>query len=118
MSDIYCRPIDSLGYSDQTLELNEDISLMLQQLECLLTTPEGQVIGVEQFGINLEDYIFDLTFNTVAIESTIRNQIGLFLPLTAEYPLDISVNFYEGESRDVAEVNISISGTPGLTIVF
>jgi hypothetical protein len=54
---------------------------MLQQLECLLTTPLSRVLGVQQFGINLEDYIFDLTFNTVAIESTIRNQIGLFIPL-------------------------------------
>lgn len=118
MSDIYCRPIDSINYSNDALEINEDISLMLQQLECLLTTPVAGVMGVPQFGINLENYIFDLTFNTVAIESVIRNQIGLFLPLTTEYPVDVSINFYEGESRDLAEVNITISGSPALTVVF
>jgi hypothetical protein len=118
MSDIYCKPIDSIGYSDQVLELNDDIALMLQQLECLLTTPKASVLGVEQFGINLEDYIFDLTFNTVAIESAIRSQLGLFIQLTNQYPLDVSVNFYEGDTRDVAEVNISVNGAPGLTMVF
>jgi hypothetical protein len=118
MSDIYCRPIDSINYSNEVLEINEDISMMLQQLECLLTTPLSRVLGVQQFGINLEDYIFDLTFNTVAIESTIRNQIGLFIPLTTEYPIDVSINFYEGETRDMAEVNITISGAPALTVVF
>jgi hypothetical protein len=118
MSDIYCKPIDSLGYSDEILELNDDISLLLQQLECLLTTPRSQVMGVQDFGLNLEDYIFDLTFNTIAIESTIRTQIGLFLPLVTTYPVDVSVAFYEGESRDLAEVNINISGAPALTVVF
>jgi hypothetical protein len=118
MSDIYSRPIDSINYSNSVLEINDDISMMLQQLECLLTTPPARVLGVQQFGIDLENYIFDLTFNTVAIESVIRNQIGLFLPLTTEYPVAVSINFYEGESRDLAEVNITISGAPALTVVF
>ena len=118
MSDIYCRPIDSVGYSNEALELSDDISLLLQQIECTLTTPKSRVLGVQDFGLNLEDYIFDLTFNTIAIESAIRTQIGLFIPLTTTYPVDVSVVFYEGESRDLAEVNINISGAPALTVVF
>lgn len=118
MSDIYCKPIDSIGYSNEILELDDDISLLLQQIECLLITPKSKVLGIDNFGINLEDYIFDLTFNTVAIESIIRNQIGLFIPLTTQYPIDILINFYEGNARDLAEINITISGTPALTVVF
>jgi|GEM_PF-5140109 hypothetical protein len=118
MSDLYCKPIDSISYSNELLEIEDSISLMLQQIECLLITPKSKVLGVDDFGINLEDYIFDLTFNTTAIESTIRNQINLFIPLTIQYPIDILINFYEGTARDLAEINITISGTPALTVVF
>ena len=110
MPDIYTRTDDMLNYQPDLLEVDDDISLLILQLENLLFTEPRRVLGSSNFDIDLEGLLFNLMLNESYIQGRITTAIGNFCPLRETYQIDVRVNFYSGEVSDIGEVLITVDG--------
>jgi hypothetical protein len=66
------------------------------------------VLGEPGFGANLEHLIYTLNYNEGSILSELEKQIDLFVPLAKKYNTNVSVAFYKGTVRDIAQIDIVI----------
>jgi hypothetical protein len=117
MPDIYTRTDDMVNYQQDLLEVDDDLSFVILQLENLLFTQPRQVLGSSNFGIDLEGLLFNLMLNESYIQGRITTAISNFCPLRETYSIDVKVNFYQGETADIGEVLITIDGTKVFSVL-
>lgn len=98
------------GYNPGIIEVQDELEILLGQIEMLLFTRQGDVLGAETLGINLEDLIFSLTVSSGVIETSIYNQIQNYCPLANKFKVDVNVRFFKGTERDIGVVDIMVNG--------
>jgi hypothetical protein len=117
MPDIYTRTDDMINYQPDLLEVDDDLSLLVLQLENLLFTQPRKVLGSSNFGIDLEGMLFNLMLNESYVQGRVTTAISNFCPLRETYQIDVKVNFYQGEVSDIGEVLITVDGTKAFSIL-
>lgn len=98
------------GYTPGILEVHDEVQVLVGQIEMLLFTRKGDILGAPTLGVNLEDMIFSLTVSAGVIETAIYNQIQNYCKLANKYKVDVSVRFFKGTERDIAVVDILVNG--------
>jgi len=114
-TDIFCMSPDSPRYSPTALETDGALPVLIQKIEMLLFTDKGSVLGVPDFGINLEKYIFESNVSADYIRSEIVQQLRQYVVTDEEEKMfepDVAVNFFDySEDYSIAcEVDIIIKG--------
>jgi len=111
--DIYIKNNEYPYFDQNEIDITDDLEIFLQQIEMIITTPKGSLIGDPDFGVDLESYIWSFNRGSSNIKQDITQQINTYiqpsLALTMNY--DISVNFLRGEIWDSIIVDILIDGT-------
>lgn len=108
--DIYSRGVDENKYSPNVLEVTDELSQLILKIENTLFTRKGEVLGVSDFGCNLEDLIFSLVLNESVIQQRINSQIQSYcLPDSAKFNIDTRVSFFINDGRNGALVDIFIN---------
>ena len=110
MADLYTRIDGDPGFNPGQLEIDDEVVILLNQIEMLLFTRQGDVLGAETMGVNIEDMIFSLTVSAGVIETAIYNQIRHYCQLANKFQVDIDVRFFKGTERDIGVVDILIDG--------
>lgn len=87
--------------------LNDDISLIIQQIDILFDTKPKEVFGDERFGTNYDKYLFDLKISNQAIKYSILNDLNS-LDLFGFVP-DVEVHLLQGTEHDIALIEINLS---------
>jgi hypothetical protein len=115
--DLYLRIPTDPNYSAFEVEVDVDIQNFLQQIEMILTTRKGDVLGDPDFGANLEDYVWS-NYSSSEIETELNQQISLYCSdLAYRIPYKIEVGFVQGEIYDTIVVDITLDGTKVLGVV-
>ena len=96
------------GYDPNSMEIQTEVGVLKQQIAMILYTRKHDVLGVPMLGANLEDLIYSIRSTEGLIESTIMKQIQMFCPATNRYAVKARVNFFKGNMRDIAVLNITI----------
>lgn len=112
IQEIYCGVPKSNNYKTYTIEISEDKDIILQKIRVLLGTRKGEVLGDPNFGINLEDYLFDIGIPEETIRSEVIRQITNYVApgMNPMYQLDVKVNFGKtSDSEDYMIVDIYIN---------
>lgn len=115
--DIYNRDDKVRKYDPTVLEVSDDLSFLLLQIEMLLFTKPGEVIGSNKMGINLESLLFSLNVSQSQIIQKINNQILTYCPLAHNYSVNADVNFIKEYNRDIAIVDIIINDERLLSVL-
>lgn len=110
MSDLYIKIDGDPGYNPNIIEVVDEVLILLGQIEMLLFTRKGDVLGAPTMGIDLEDMIYSLTVSAGVIETAIYNQIQNYCTLANKYKVDVNVRFFKGTERDIAVVDILVDG--------
>jgi hypothetical protein len=111
MRELYVREPEDDYYKDGIIEVSDDLSAYLMQLEMLLFTKQYTVMGDEDFGIDLEGMIYEHRLNEYEIERVILNQIAKYCPsYSQKFKTRAYVSFIRGDLRDIAVVDINIDG--------
>ena len=105
-NDIYIKTDGDPNFNPNTIELFDDLEIMIQQIEVLLFTRRGDVLSEDKMGIDLESLIYTLNASKQNIETAITDQINTFVPLAAQYKVRVVIKFYRGTIRDIATINI------------
>lgn len=88
--------------------LNNKLQLVLQQIDLLFDTEVNDVLGDTSFGSNYDRYLYTVGISNYALESKILSDIKKLDLMGLN--VDVSVSLVEGSIRDIAFIDIKISG--------
>ena len=115
--DIYTRDETAQKYQDDVMDVSDNLSFLIIQIENILFTNKKEVLGQMDFGANLEEKLFSINANEADIKSEIVMQIANYCPLAIVYPIQVNVMFFDGTNRDICVVDIIIDGTQAITLL-
>lgn len=110
MADFYLKVDGDPDFEPNLLEIDDDLEMLLNQIEMILFTRQGDVLGDEFFGSNIEDLVYSSRSSARVIETAIYNQISGYCPLARKYKTEVDIRFFEGAERDIAVIDIVING--------
>jgi phage baseplate assembly protein W len=106
--EFYVRSLGDPGYSSDKMQQDDDLSMLLTQIETILFTRRGSVLGSPDFGANLEDYVYELRYNDYLIKKVVNEQLNKYVPLSKKYPVTIDVELVEEMNRHVMFLDIRV----------
>lgn len=106
--ELYIKDITDPNFDPQQVQSDEEISMLLTQIEVLLFTRKGEVLGSPEFGANLEDYVYSFMYNDDMLKSIVENQIQEYVPLARKYNTQVTVEFAQENQRNVMFLDIII----------
>jgi hypothetical protein len=118
LADIYTRIEGDPSFVPDKIEITENLEYLVIQIEMILFTRRGDVLGDDGFGASLDDLIFSTNLSGSAIENIVRDQIKSYVPLANTYNVDTRCEFYKGVEKDTAVLDIVIDGTTVIGMTF
>jgi phage baseplate assembly protein W len=106
--DFYVRTKGDPNYDKTKIHSESELAQLIGQLETMLFTNRGEVMGEPEFGANLNDLVYSLNYNEGQIQNVIDDQVEKYIPLAKKYNLQTTVQFYKGNVRDIAKIDITI----------
>ena len=106
--DFYVKTLGDPNYDPRKVHTESEVAQLIVQLETVLFTNKGEVLGQPDFGCNLNDLVYTLNYNEQQIQDVVKEQLKRFVPLATKYDVKTRVAFYRGQVRDIAEINIEI----------
>lgn len=95
------------------------IRVIIQKYEMLLFTNKGEVFGDLNFGMDLEELLFETKLSAESIEAMINSQISEYISEVANTNYTLTVSFFEDPERyqDYMEILFSIKDYEVYTVV-
>jgi hypothetical protein len=109
LNDIYAIPEEEPRYNSSAIEITSELDEIIQQVDLILFTKKGEVLCMPEFGCDLEQYLFDTTYNSSQIKNIIVNQINNFIYLDGSYKVDVDVNFVQWTQNVAMVVDLTIN---------
>ena len=109
LREIYCIPNTESRYKENVVEINTELDTLIQQVDLLLFTNKGDVLLMPEFGCNLEQYLFETTWNQLAIKQLIMEQIRSFIYTDGSFRVDVDVEFYKWDFNIAMLVDLKIN---------
>jgi hypothetical protein len=106
--EIYVKAGGDPNYVDTEVQVESEVEMLISQIEMVLFTRRGDVIGSPDLGCNLEDTLYTLGFNEHQLKSLIQQQVISYVPLAMKYNVKVDVVFERGEVADRAYIDILI----------
>lgn len=106
--EFYIKSLEDPGFDPSSLQVDDELGILLTQIEMCLFTKRGDVLGNTGFGANLEDYVYALQYNDTMISSAISQQFKTYIPLAQKYNTQVSVEFLPYVEKNVAFIDITI----------
>jgi hypothetical protein len=117
LKEIYCRNSNDPLYNYNILETSSALEALLTKLRMIIFTNKGEVIGVPDLGLSLNDLLFEFNANTYQIQKDFYAQVSKYVPDAVNFNIDLQVNFVPGTVRDICYIDIYIDGTKYLGVV-
>jgi len=113
------RNPDDPNYKVSTLEVSDEIEMLITQIKMILLTDQGDVLGAPDFGMSLESLLFTFDANAFTIEQKLRDQMMKFCPLGNRYSVSFDIKFFKGTVQDIGLIDIYIGDKMafGVTII-
>ena len=106
--ELYIKTLGDPKFDRNGVDVESELNQLLIQIETILFTNPGDVLGDSKFGADLEKLIYSFNLNEFEIKKIIENQIENYCPLANKYDTAVDVSFSRGEIRDIAQINITV----------
>ncbi len=108
IQDLYTRSPEDPNYVYGVYFHNDPIEAIITKIKMVFGTTQGQVLGDMNFGVGLEDLIFQTRINKNELEEKIKKQIDQYVSESAQYKIDPRVSFGRTESYDYCLIDVFI----------
>ena len=98
IKEIYCRIPSFSGYKSNIIECENSAEEILQRCRVCLGTKPGEILGDPFFGIDLEDYIFDMSVDVEEIQEKVNNLLNNYAVAGMEDEWRITTEIYFGHN--------------------
>ena len=110
--DIYNRITTYPYYDPNVIEVEDEVEMFVQQVDTIMTTPKGSLLGDPDFGVSLDAYLWRTHLGSGNIRQDILQQINKYcVPEMKDITFDLEVSFIQGEIWDTVLVDLIIDGT-------
>jgi len=117
IQEIYTRSPDDPNYRLDVLSHSDPIESILTKIKMIFGTRQGQTIGDLNFGLGLEDLIFETRINKVQLEEQIKTQISQYVYESKDYNIQPKVSFGKADGYDYCVIDILINNQKSLGIL-
>jgi len=108
IKEIYIRdPVDP-NFKINVLDHSDPIESIISKIKMLFGTRQGQVLGDLNFGLGIEDLVFETRINKMQLEEDIKRQIGQYISESSKYKIVPFVSFGKASGYDYCIINIYI----------
>lgn len=109
--ELYIKTNGDPNYDPTKLQSDSRIATLLAQIDVILFTRKGEVLGEPGLGCNLEDLVYVLSYNDSQIKNEIEQQLNRYVPLAVLMNVSVDVEFdTSSNDRDAIFININIDG--------
>lgn len=108
IQDIYIRGVDDPNYRYGVLSHSDPIESIVSKIRMLMGTRQGSVLGDLNFGLGIEDLIFETKINKIQLEEKIKSQFNQYISETTDFKIDPQVSFGNAENYDFAIIDIFV----------
>lgn len=115
--DIYIRSSEDSQYNFGILEHSNAIESIISKIKVLFGTRQGEVLGDLNFGLGIEDLVFETRINKTQLEEKIKRQINSYISESADYKIEPVVSFGRDQGYDYAIIDILINNEKRVGIV-
>lgn len=98
---------------DSRVFINTPLEAAVQELDLIFNTERTELIGEPTYGTNFEYFLWNLNPDASELKRYIIEQLSinsLFLP---QMNVDVNVEIYEGDYRNIYLVGVSITDKEG-----
>lgn len=88
--------------------LELDVDLVIQEIEMVLDTSHGELLGDYYFGSDYDQFLYDLKVSSSYIEHYTRNRLESVCSAHG-FKLDVIVSIHEGELSDIILIKVNLS---------
>lgn len=117
--EIYTRNPEDPNFKLNVLEHADPIESIISKIKMILGTRQGQILGEFNFGIGIEDLVFETRVPKLQLEEDIRRQVNQYISEAADYKIDPKVSFGradEGYDYCVIDIYIDDQRTFGVLV--
>jgi len=107
--ELYIRTLDDPNFDPKKLQSQTEIAQLLTQIETILFTSRGDVLGDPSFGANLEDLLYEFNLNEETIQASIERQLAHYCPLAQKYNTQVVAKFWKEGLTVIATVDVVIN---------
>lgn len=107
--EIYTRNPEDPNYVYGLLEHQDAIESIITKVKMLLGTKQGSVFGDLNFGIGIEDLIFETRINKSQLEEKIKTQFDQYISETKDFKITPAVSFGKDEGYEYCLIDILIN---------
>lgn len=98
---------------DTSLVIDNPIDAAIQELDLLLSTDQTQLIGHPEFGVNMEQFLWQMTPSPNEVKSYLNKKILENTFWCNRLNIDISVDVVKGTIRNIYVIYIDIKMPDG-----
>lgn len=109
IKDIYIRNPEDPNFQYGVLDHSDAIESILSKIKMLMGTRPGQIVGDLNFGLGIEDLIFETTINKTQLEEKIKTQFDQYISETKDFKITPQVSFGKAEGYDYSVIDIFIN---------
>ena len=109
IQDIYIRSSKDPNFVYGVLSHSDPIESIITKIKMILGTTQGQVLGDLNFGVGIEDLIFETRINKVELEEKIYRQISSYIAEASQYKIKPTVSFGKADGYDYCVIDIYIN---------
>jgi hypothetical protein len=107
--ELYTRSPDDPNYQYGIYDHNDPIEAIISKIKMIFGTSQGQVLGDLNFGVGLEELVFQTRINKTELEERIKRQITQYISEASKYRIKPSVSFGRTDSYDYCVIDIFIN---------
>jgi hypothetical protein len=109
IKDLYIRNPSDPNFKYGVLEHSDAIESIISKIKMILGTRQGQIIGDLNFGVGIEDLIFETKINKTHLEEKIKSQFNQYISESADFKIIPQVSFGKADGYDYAVIDIYIN---------
>ena len=117
IKDIYIRDSHDPNYVYGVYESEDPIENIIAKIRVILGTRQGKVLGDVNFGMAIEDLVFETRINKFDLEEKIREQVFQYISESAKYKIDPKVSFGKTEFYDYCVIDFYIDNQKALGVL-
>lgn len=117
LKEIYHRIPEEGNFVTGFLEHSSALEAYVSKIKMILNTSKGEVLGFPEFGVNLENLVFELNYSTDQLRYEILTQINKYCGETEYFETEVQVTFARGTARDLALIDILIDATKMISVL-
>ena len=115
IKEIYIRSHRDPHFEPGIVDFENEIESVITQIRVVLGTKPGDVLGNQNFGIDLDYLVFNTVKNVQDVKKQIKEQLDLYVIPGKNITIDVDINFgNSGKGYDYALVDIILNGRKAL----